>query len=380
MRILFAGVICGSIRAQNEIKIISERTVIGDIINIWSPNFCLADGKSNNIMTKCMKFLYNRIILVMECAQFFVKYFFADIIFVLPMNHAVAALALRLKKYINRRVIVDLYISLYTTYLDRNCKNPSFSKLRKFKRIDKIILEKADRIIMPWKYEVLNLCDKLGVDYSNINLRAVPLTAIDRGICCTKQEHPVFKIAWWGVWIPLHGLENIIQACKILKERDIQFELDLYGTENPERFVYIRLINELGLSDVIHVYTDITFLNAKLEPLLKEECDLALGHFGTSDKAKAVCTNKLFDALTMGLTVLTQKNNTTLELFGDIDFIYYSETNPEDIANAVIKIKNEKKYLEPNIKARNYMLKHFNEKNINTQILDIVNEMCADIT
>jgi len=31
------------------------------------------------------------------------------------------------------------------------------------------------------------------------------------------------KICWWGTFIPLHGLDKILQAMKILKEHELQF-------------------------------------------------------------------------------------------------------------------------------------------------------------
>jgi glycosyltransferase involved in cell wall biosynthesis len=380
MKILFAGNMCGSMRAQNEIKAIGELVATGEvIIDFWSPHSYNITKRFNNIILKGLKYIYNRSIFIFRWIELFLKYIVSDIVFVLPMNHDTALSVLFLKKVIKHLVIVDLYISAYTTYLDRNSKNLKPLKIKKYKNMDKIILEEADMVIMPWRYEIIDLCNKINVDYNTINFQIIPLLAVDRGICRDKQKHRVFKIAWWGVWIPLHGLDVIIHACHILKRRNIPFELNLYGTESVNRFLYIDLINKLELTDVIHVYTNITFSNERLESVLKNECDLALGHFGISDKAKAVCTNKLFDALTMGLTVLTQTNNTMQELFGDSDFIYYSNTNPQDIADAIVRIIHDKKYLEVNIKARNYMLKHFNEKIIDHEIINIINSISSRI-
>jgi glycosyltransferase involved in cell wall biosynthesis len=376
MRILFAGNMCGTMRAQNEIKTIGELVAIGDAtIDFWSPYSYYITKRVDNFLIKSIKYIYNRSTFVLKWLDLFLKYVASDIVFVLPMNHSTACSVLRLKKIINRRIIVDLYISAYTTYLDRNSNNLRPSKIKKYKNIDKIILKKADIIIMPWKYEVIDLCNKIDIDYTTINLKIIPIHAVDRGICTEKQEHPVFKIAWWGVWLPLHGLEAIIHACNILKGWNIPFELNLYGTESADRFVYINLINNLELNDVIHVYTDITFSNGRLEPILKNECDLALGHFGTSDKAKTGCTNKVFEALTMGLAVLTQFNNAAQEAFGKADFLYYSDTNPQDIADTIVRIIHDKKYLKININARGYMLEHFNEKIINQEIMSVIDSV-----
>jgi len=33
------------------------------------------------------------------------------------------------------------------------------------------------------------------------------------------MQDGVLRICWWGTFIPLHGLDNILQALKILKEQ-----------------------------------------------------------------------------------------------------------------------------------------------------------------
>jgi glycosyltransferase involved in cell wall biosynthesis len=380
MRILFAGNMVGSMRAQNEIKTIGEMVATGNgavSVDFWSPNSYLITKKYNNIVLKGLKYIYNRSTFILRRIDLFLKYLVSDIVFVLPMNHHTATSILWLKKFINRRIIVDFYVSTYTTYLDRNSSNLKLSKMKKYKCIDRFILKNADMVIHPCDYEIVDLCNKIDIDYTAINLQVIPMLAVDRGICIEKWDHPVFRIAWWGIWIPLHGLEAIIHACNILKGWDIPFELNLYGNENADRFVYIDLINNLGLNDVIHVYTDITFSNGRLESLLKNDCDLALGHFGSSDKAKVVCPNKVFDALTMGLAVLTQYNNAMKEFFGDADFIYYSDTNPKNIASAIMNIIHDKKYLSVNIKARNYMLEHFSEKITERKLMDVMNTVIS---
>jgi len=35
------------------------------------------------------------------------------------------------------------------------------------------------------------------------------------------MQDGVLRICWWGTFIPLHGLDNILQALKILKEQDL---------------------------------------------------------------------------------------------------------------------------------------------------------------
>jgi glycosyltransferase involved in cell wall biosynthesis len=383
MRILFAGAIIGSMRAQSDIKTICEKTACEKSTTesiefyFWVPGFFCINKRCNTLIARGFKYIYNHIVLFFEYFYLFIMYLHTDIVFVLPINHSVAAFLLRLKQIINRKIIVDLYISAYTTYLDR--KNRKQSRIKKYIKQDKIILEKSDIVISTCKFEIVDLCSKIGVDFSRVNLRSIPLIAVDRGCCNQKMSHDIFKIAWWGIWLPLHGLNNIIHACKILKDAGCFFELNLYGNENTDRFQYINLINELELSDVIHVYTNITFTNGKLESILKDDCDLALGHFGTSIKAKAACSNKIFDALAMGLTVLTQYNNTMKELFDNVDFINYSDTNPEDIANAIIRIINEKKYLDINTEAKKYMLEHFSEKCFNARMLSAFDEVCNTI-
>lgn len=99
---------------------------------------------------------------------------------------------------------------------------------------------------------------------------------------------------------------------------------------------YSNLIRSLNLSTTISIRTDLDFRSNTLPNFLVEHCDIALGVFGTSNKAKNVMLNKIVEALCLRVPIITMNNTAISELLRPgIDLITCDNT-PGKLAKCIL--------------------------------------------
>ena len=76
---------------------------------------------------------------------------------------------------------------------------------------------------------------------------------------------------------------------------------------------------------------------------LEHKCDLALGVFGQSRKAKTVISNKVVEACAMKIPILTGFSTGMDEYFDPDDDIYFCRNEIYDMAKKIIYISNNKR-------------------------------------
>lgn len=119
-----------------------------------------------------------------------------------------------------------------------------------------------------------------------------------------------FQVFFYGTYIPLQGIEWILDAAALLKQEDIRFTLIGQG----QTYAEMRAKAErLGLEKV-----------AFLDPVPPEglvpylvHADLCLGIFGDTVKAANVVPNKVVQAAAMGKPILTRESPAIASWFKD---------------------------------------------------------------
>lgn len=142
-----------------------------------------------------------------------------------------------------------------------------------------------------------------------------------------------FNVCWWGTYIPLHGLENLIKAFAYINNKKIK--LFLFGDSHEKAAPYLDLITKLDLNEKIIINNNYSFMNGKLAPFLSKNCALAIGNFGSSEKARTVLVNKLVDALSLGIPCLSMRTLATTELFQNDEGLLFADPDPADIARQI---------------------------------------------
>ncbi|QWT24879.1 glycosyltransferase [Subtercola sp. PAMC28395] len=116
------------------------------------------------------------------------------------------------------------------------------------------------------------------------------------------------QILYYGSFLALHGLPNFVSALVPLKDAPIH--VTLIG-DGPLRADIERQGAELGLSHIL------TFVDPVSTATLAEYmsfADVIIGIFGSSEKAREVVANKVWQGLYMGKTVLTRDSPALTEI------------------------------------------------------------------
>jgi len=147
-----------------------------------------------------------------------------------------------------------------------------------------------------------------------------------------------FHIFFYGSFIPLQGIEYIIQAAHLLELRNESVEFTIAGS--GQTFSEMQtLAKNLGV-------TSIEFLGRvpyRQLPELMSAAHLCLGIFGTTPKAQRVIPNKVFDGLAMRRPVLSGDTTAVRECLVHGKHIWLCPPgNSEALADAIVHLKNNK--------------------------------------
>lgn len=330
MKVYLSGSIGGSYRAQNIIKVLGDSGI--SYANI--PFHYHKARLKNKVLSRIVLLLA----LLLTAPVRLVMIIMASHVIALPMNtNAISALELLLARVLGKKVIVDYYISEFDTLVNdrKTIKKKSFSaRLALFK--DRLFMKLADGVIFLNNAESAYYQKVAGVELDKKKIKIIPLCIDYKKELfedVAESSRRDFNVCWWGTYIPLHGLDNLIRAFSHIEHEAVK--LYIFGNSEEKSKPYQDLITSLGLSDKVVVINDCSFSNGKLASFLKSKCDIAIGNFGSSDKAKTVLVNKLVDALSLGLPCLTIQTQATLELLGQNEGLILTESSPERIAESI---------------------------------------------
>ena len=310
-----------------------------------------------NMIFKVWKKLYNRFIQSIYFVFELLLITQYDVVYILPMNND-KIIRLKWIQLLNKKLIIDYYVSLYNTYVnDRKTVQHGSRKAKRLYKLDKYAFKYSTHIIFLNENEKKYYSDLSGMSCKNALI--IPLCVSERHIAklpylTTSNNIP--NICWWGTFLQLHGLDNIIEAAYILNSQHFRAKFYLFGVKNGKEIEYIQLINNKGLDEYVTLRTDLDFSNGLIEFLI-DSCDLALGQFGTNRKAANVLVNKIVDAASMQIPVLTSNNPAVYEFFDD-DSILTCSPDALDIANSIKRAFSNNTELIRKAKASNLIYKN----------------------
>jgi hypothetical protein len=375
--IYIVGKCSGSYRSQNLLKILLDSgysLFYGNMIKLSSKLL----GRSFGVR------IVRRIVIIVE-SVFSIPYktyliMMSDIVFVLAMNHYKYRFEIYVAKIFNKKIILDFYISSFDTMIiDRHLYPIKSNKAKKYYNVDRNVLRLSDIILFLNKTESIRYSEILNITLNKLNYRIVPL-AIDSKpfgrLPYLNMENEIFRICWWGAYLPLHGLEKIIYACELLVHEKFNFEFYIFGTSYKKSLPYFDIIKKKKLEDRIFINNDYSFSNNLLTNFVKTNCDLVLGNFGDSEKAKNVIVNKVIDGISMKIPVLTGESNANANYFDNFSDIWNCDNTSESIKNSIFDISQcEKKEIEMRVE-NSYKIyqDNFSINNFKKNILDLLGE------
>ena len=308
-------------------------------IALVCPDYYYLEGKEHQGLGKVR--------IVFQLIELFIKAAFTDIIYLPPMNTRFIKSAVWAAKLFRKKLIVEMYISIYDTYV--NDQKPLKGKQIKadtrqakdMLKKDILALKKSDYIVHTAEHELNYWRKSLNVAFNQDKVFIAPNCNVASLARQKSFEHGnCLRICWWGTFIPLHGLDSILEALKILQKQNVQFICNLFGVDN---LLFNEYVTKIGNEKLDHVYLrkDLKFADGSLPNYLISQCDLALGIFGNTDKAYNTVPNKLIEALSMGLPTLTM-NSPALNEFLNPENLWTCKPTPESIAESVLAIASGK--------------------------------------
>ncbi len=143
-----------------------------------------------------------------------------------------------------------------------------------------------------------------------------------------------YEVLFYGTYIPLQGIEYILEAAARLQTSHPQIHFTLIG--KGQTYPAMRkCAEELHLGNV-------TFEDPVLYRELTDRIrasDLCLGIFGTSGKAQRVIPHKVFDAVASGVPVITARSPAILEKFTDgREVTLCNPGDPSDLAGKILSL------------------------------------------
>ncbi|MEP6908864.1 MAG: glycosyltransferase [Actinomycetota bacterium] len=142
-----------------------------------------------------------------------------------------------------------------------------------------------------------------------------------------RPDEP-FRFLFVGKLIPLHGLETILEAARLVPELPIRLigsgQLERMLDDRPENVEWVQWID----------YEEL--------PAEYWGAGCALGIFGTSDKAQRVIPNKAFQALACGTPLITADTTGARELLTDGEnAILIPPGDPAALAEAMRRVAGD---------------------------------------
>ncbi|HON53617.1 MAG TPA: glycosyltransferase [Bacteroidales bacterium] len=261
----------------------------------------------------------------------------ADVVFLPSFTHNSVQF---IRKHTNKPICFDPLISKYLTkvfdyklvwkYSPRALKN-FYKDKRAFSACDFMI---ADTVAHKSYY-----ARTFKISHERIFVLPVGVNTNDFAPCTThKHSNNTFTIGFYGGFIPLQGVSNIIDAAHILRQNaNVRFELVGNGFEFE---AMKKKAATLGLHNITFMgwqpYTDL--------PAIINSWDICLGIFGNTQKADLVIPNKIYHYAAMQKPIISKHSEAIQELFTHNESILLCSTQPHDIASSITElIENHEK-------------------------------------
>lgn len=285
---------------------------------------------------------------------------------------ATGVITLFVSKLLSRKpVIFDAFISNYDTLVyDRKLVPEGSLKAKLLWLADKYSCKFADIVIVDTEEH-----KNYFVSEFNLNSRKfkpIPIGADDEIFYPTysikKKDH--FLVLFFGTFIPLQGIEYIVETAKLLRNnKDIKFEILGSGQTYEKN---IALSKKLKLKNIS--FKNI-IINKNPQKYI-ERADVCLGIFGHTDKVKRVIPNKAYETIAMKKPLITGNTPAVRRFFKDKkNCILCKTADSKSIANAILELKNNPE-LQKRIAVKGYELfrKKFSIEIIGKNVLKILKE------
>jgi len=237
-----------------------------------------------------------------------------------------------------------------------------------------MVCKLSDLIIKESQAEMDYFVNQMGVGKEKFRILYIGADESKFPPCPYKEAQEKFVVLYFGTFIPLHGVEVIIEAAKILaKYSDIVFKFCGDGQTK------VSMENMAAK----HQLKNVEFLGfVEQEVLLKNIAgsDVCLGIFGKSAKASIVVTHKVYQILCSQKPLITMDSKVIREinLEDGRNCILVPKQDPKKLAEAILFIKNnEQRRKEIAMQGRKIYLEKFSMDITSKKLVEYLNELSS---
>jgi len=254
----------------------------------------------------------------------------ADVLVVGYPGHPDMAAATRIAD--GRPVVFNPLVSLADTLVDdREVVSGGSPLAAILRRLDRRAFRRADLVVADTEAHAAYFREAFDLPSEGVAVAFVG--AEDALFHPTETERPDFHVLFVGKLIPLHGLETILAAARLVP--DVRFVIAGEGQ-------LARLLRDRP-ANVEHV----PWIEYRELPEAYRRAGCALGIFGLGAKASRVIPNKVFQALACGRPVITADTQAARELLADgRDALLVPAGDPPALAAAIRRVVDETGFAE----------------------------------
>jgi glycosyltransferase involved in cell wall biosynthesis len=236
-----------------------------------------------------------------------------------------------------RLLVLDVFMSLYLIASERGLtERHRFTAWLVFE-LEKVACLLPDMLILDTEEYVRWFQNVYGLDPGRFRL--VPTGADDQHfhpLDAREHRDGIFRVLYYGTFIPNHGVEYIVQAANLLKD-DPAICFELVG-EGPSKSYAMDMVEKQGLTNVSFT----SWIDKHELPYKIAEADVCLGAFGTTPQSMMTVQNKIYEGLAMGKPVITGDAPLMRSVFAHGEHLYLCDrADPQALADAIRVLRDD---------------------------------------
>jgi glycosyltransferase involved in cell wall biosynthesis len=271
--------------------------------------------------------------LIIRCLGHLLKY---DIFFVPEFCQKDVPLAKILSVLSSKKVIFDPLAPRFETKITDWKRKPLGSWQARWNlKIDSWAFKLSDLILADTHAHKNYYCQNYSIPPEKVEILPVGYDDELYRLPAVVRKEEQFTVLFFGSFLPLHGVELILEAARIIssEEPSIRFRFIGSGQTLPRARA---LASEFGLSNVQFE----GWLPQRELPRRIASSAICLGIFGKTEKARRVVPHKIFQAMAMRKPVISARTPAVEEFFKHGENIFLvDELEPGLLAKAILELR-----------------------------------------
>jgi glycosyltransferase involved in cell wall biosynthesis len=219
-------------------------------------------------------------------------------------------------------VVWDMFMSLYDTVVrDRRLIGPRTLAARLLRASEGLALRSAELAFLDTEAHARHVESLYGLPQNHcgavwVGAEVERFRAPEPVSPAPRPPGAPLRVLFYGQFIPLHGVDTIVEAARLMAEDPVEWTLVGRGQESAS---IRRRLAQTPLPKLRWIeWVDYADLRDRIA-----EADLCLGIFGTSDKAASVIPNKVFQVVAVGRPLVTRDSPAIRELLEPVPGCVY---------------------------------------------------------